>query len=252
MNEAQQTAYLKRWHRNFQRNMQRVGQVDKTETPAMIKMRCLATRPWVAEDAELRRFTVNEHQAMIQMMRAACNPHRPPRFVPAGEYWQLLIDGGVMMTDTPDEKIDHLPAFDAAERIAQRGDAFRCLVNGFGLGLVTNALLEIPEVEHVTVVELNPDVIKHMAHYTLGTYGSARVTVVHADAFDYQPPKGERFGVVWHDIWPSMSPDNLPEMHRLHRKYGRRTEWQGSWCRSFCEAQRRYDKRMETRYAEES
>ena len=53
-----------------------------------------------------------------------------------------------------------------------------------------------------------------------------------ADALEYKPPRGEQYDVVWHDIWPNICTDNLPEMHKLHRKYGRRCNWQGSWCRA--------------------
>jgi len=245
VNAAEQHRYLRRMAKSIQRGLRRVEAMDKGDTPITATMRCLATEPWRVGNAELRRFIVGPEQARIQRLRAACNPQRPPRFVPEGAYWQLLIDGGVMMSDTPDEKFDHVPAIAAALRIAERGVPFRCLVNGFGLGLVTNALLAIPQVSHVTVVEINGAVIRHMAPYTVDAYGAARVSVVHDDAFAYRPPRGEVYGVVWHDIWKSLSVDNLPDMHRLHRRYGRRAEWQGSWARDICEAHRRECRRVD-------
>ena len=61
-----------------------------------------------------------------------------------------------------------------------------------------------------------------------------RVNIICADAFEWRPPKGVRYNAVWHDIWDDICTDNLPEMTRLHRKYGRRADWQGSWCRELC------------------
>lgn len=62
--------------------------------------------------------------------------------------------------------------------------------------------------------------------------------IINADAFAYKPPKSKRYGAVWHDIWANICADNLPEMHKLHRKYGRIADWQGSWCRWQCERNR--------------
>ena len=58
------------------------------------------------------------------------------------------------------------------------------------------------------------------------------------DALQFMP-RGMKFTVVWHDIWNHICSDNLPDMHKLHRKYGRRTDWQGSWARHLCERQMR-------------
>lgn len=44
--------------------------------------------------------------------------------------------------------------------------------------------------------------------------------------------------MVWHDVWDYIDANNLTQMHALHRKYGRRADWQGSWCRDQCERQR--------------
>jgi spermidine synthase len=131
------------------------------------------------------------------------------------------------MSDTPDERRDHLSAIREAKG--------HVLLNGLGLGCVLQSCLEKEGVTKVTVVEKEEDVIALVAPHYQERYGD-RLEVVHADAFEYKPPKGVRYGMVWHDIWPNMCADNLPEMHRLHRKYGRRTEWQGSWGRAYIES----------------
>lgn len=79
-------------------------------------------------------------------------------------------------------------------------------------------------VQSITVVELSTDVITLVAPHL-----DPRIKVVHGDAYTWQPPKGIRYSVVWHDIWPTLSSENLEGMTKLHRKYGRRCDWQGSW-----------------------
>lgn len=149
------------------------------------------------------------------------------RNVPANEQFTRLMRGRtVVMSDTPAEMADcHEPV-----RMA-RGS---CLVNGLGLGLVLKAILDKPEVTDVTVVEISREVFGMVSPY----YTDPRITFVLADAMAYKPPVGKRYQMVWHDIWDYISADNLPQMHKLHRKYGRRADWQGSWCRRQCELSR--------------
>jgi hypothetical protein len=146
------------------------------------------------------------------------------RSVPVGEEFTRLMRGGTLvMSDTPAEMRDHY----SAVRFAKGS----CLINGLGIGMVLKAILKKPEVTDVTVVEVAQEVIDMVAPH----YADPRVTFVCADALTYQPPKGKRFAMVWHDIWDYICGDNLEQMHALHRKYGRRTDWQGSWCRYQCE-----------------
>jgi spermidine synthase len=89
-----------------------------------------------------------------------------------------------------------------------------------------------------TVVEIDPDVIALVGPtYTV----DPRVEIVNADAFTY-PPAHSRYGAVWHDIWDDFSDDEYEESKRLHRKYGGKADWQGSWGRDFYLAQRRRDR----------
>jgi hypothetical protein len=174
---------------------------------------------------KVERFTVTGRDAEIERIRAMFSGRR----VPEGTYTRLMRRGQVIMSDTPDEIRDHLEPIRRA-----RGSV---LINGLGLGVVLQAALNKPEVRHVTVVEKSPDVIKLVAWHYYERFGYDRLTVVEGDAFDWKIPKGARFDVVWHDIWDNLCADNLREMSVLHRKFGRRTDWQGSWGRELC---RRY------------
>jgi spermidine synthase len=132
------------------------------------------------------------------------------------------------MSNTPSEFRDHREFIREAKRSKS------VLINGLGLGMCIEAILE-SDVEDITVIENSLDVIAlAAAHYEK----DPRVKVIHCSAFDYIPPKGLRYGAVWHDIWDNICADNLEEMSKLHRKYGRRTDWQGSWCKEQCKSYR--------------
>jgi hypothetical protein len=186
----------------------------------------------------VRRITVTEDQSKWDRIRNAVHGSR--RYTPAGTYTQLLTPGrNIMMSDTPDEIRDHMTMIYRAKG--------HVLINGLGIGVVLQACLNKDEVTHATIIELSQDVIDLVAPHYREKYGE-RLTIIKADALEYAPPKGERYGAVWHDIWPYICNDNLEEMKRLHRKYGRRTEWQGSWCRELIEADIRREKRKESMY----
>ena len=173
----------------------------------------------VSGEWKVESFTVQEKELsqMISMMKYG-------RGVPAGNYKKLTRNGYLVMSNTPDEISDFW-------RFACRAKG-SVLVNGLGLGVLLKALLNKPEITEVIVIEKSSDVIKLVGETYLK---DSRVTIINADAFDYKPPKGKRFNAVWHDIWDDICGDNLPEMKTLHRKYGRKTNYQESWCRYRCE-----------------
>jgi predicted membrane-bound spermidine synthase len=129
----------------------------------------------------------------------------------------------MIMSDTPAEVADHRELIHVASGSV--------LLNGLGLGVAARLILAKPVVTDVTIIELSPDVIKLVSPHI----SDPRLTIIEADAFTWQPPRGKRFNAVWHDIWDDICSDNLPGMHKLHRRYGRRADWQGSWCRELCE-----------------
>lgn len=135
-----------------------------------------------------------------------------------GRYTQLWHDRrGLIMSDTPAERWDHLPFVRAAA-----GDV---LMSGLGLGMCLGAILKKPTVTSVTVLEIESDVINLVSP----SYTDKRLMIIQADARKWEPLKGKRFGAVWHDIWDDICGDNLPEMHSLNRRYGRRAAWKGCW-----------------------
>jgi len=178
-------------------------------------------------DWEVKRFTVTEEQAKFDMMRGMFHGGR---YTPAGTYTSIQRNGKIIMSDTPNEIRDHYQIIRMA-----RG---KVLINGLGIGMVLGAVLAKPEVTHVTVIDLSPDVISLVGNYYKQKYGD-KVEIICADAFTWKPPKNVRYDVVWHDIWDDICSDNLPEMAKLHRKYGKCCDWQDSWAKYQCKAAKR-------------
>lgn len=150
------------------------------------------------------------------------------RSVPEGTYKRLLRNNTCVMSNTPDEIYDFMSFYYKATG--------SILINGLGIGVLVKALLSKPDITDITIIEKSEDVIKLVAPTYLT---DPRVTIINADAFEYKPPKDKRYNAVWHDIWDYICADNLTEMKTLHRKYGRKADYQESWCRGMCERYRR-------------
>jgi hypothetical protein len=169
----------------------------------------------------IEKFTITDRGSELATLRSLWQDGRGS--ICPGTYTKLVCEGrGIVMSDTPDEMRDHADAVRHA-----RGYV---LINGLGLGMVLGAILKKPDVERVTVVELDADVIALVGPH----YACDRLEIVNASAFDYEPPRGSRYGAVWHDIWDEICADNLPQMTKLKRKYGRRALWQGCWSEPLC------------------
>ena len=174
----------------------------------------------------VERFTVSESDEKMERLYSMFNGGR---YVPAGTYTWLKRSNYTIMSDTPDEIRDHLSAISKA--------CGNVLINGLGLGVVLQAMARKPEVITITVIEQSSDVIALVAPHYQAMFGD-KINIIQADAYEYKPPKGSRFDVAWHDIWDDLCADNLPKMAKLHQKYGRLTDWQGSWGKEICQRHR--------------
>jgi len=184
----------------------------------------------------IERFIVTEKDEKLQQLRLA-NPSSLGRMVPKGTYTKLLRfpgsignatsfhDSVIVMSDTPDEIADHIHFIERA--------CGRVLINGLGLGITLNALLQKPDVLEIFVVELEQDVINLVGptYLELARVKGIKLELINADALDYRFPSRMNFDCVWHDIWDTICGDNVETMSKLHRKYGRQCARQDSWCR---------------------
>jgi spermidine synthase len=171
-------------------------------------------------------FTVEPHS--LENLRNA----RDGRGTQPGDYKMLTLDGRLWMSDTDAERRDHYePVWQAQNYKGGRG-----LVFGLGLGCVVGAMLD--HLDHVDVVEKDERVARLIGGWFKSEFGS-RVTIHHADCFEIKWPTGTYWDVAWYDVWPDLTTDNLSEMAKIHRSYGRRTGWQGSWGKSLLQSEKR-------------
>lgn len=108
-------------------------------------------------------------------------------------FTQLHEDGLLWMQDSPIEIFLHHFAVDAA-----KGDV---LIGGLGIGYSAKAIARKPQVKTVTVVEINPDVVKLVAPYTVKA--QPKIKVVTADLWKFLKTTKLKFDFVFLDIWRS-------------------------------------------------
>lgn len=191
---------------------------------ALLAARAFTVPEGESGDWRVERFTVTKDDEKFERMRALFSGGR---FVPAGNYTWLKRGGTTVMSDTPDELMDQMQFYHRCD------GAKRVLINGLGLGCAVRLILTHSSVEHVDVVECSEDVIKLVGK----TFeNDPRVHIHLGDAYTYQFPAGSKWDVVWHDVWDNIQADN--DFSTLHRRYGRRSGWQGSWCRAEAERYR--------------
>lgn len=130
--------------------------------------------------------------------------------------------GEVVMEDSRRELRKHLPIWMAAKG--------RVLKTGLGLGCVVRGLLINPAVEHIDVVEIDPDICRVIGPEFLD---NPRVTIHLADALTWDFGS-RRWDYAWHDLH-AFDDDSLQLMHgRLLVRYMNavadgRPRRQGAW-----------------------
>ena len=174
--------------------------------------------PWRVE-----RFTVDAKGAEMDASRAAISAFqgRPYTPVSVGTYTRLKHGHTIVMSDTEGEMEDHEEAVRRAEGAV--------LIAGLGLGMVLQAVLDKPDVDHVTVIEKSEDVMRLVGPHYMDRY-PGRFELIQADIFTWKPPEAAwAWDVAWFDVWNTRNPDNLKEFTKLRRRFGRRCAWMGFW-----------------------
>jgi hypothetical protein len=124
--------------------------------------------------------------------------------------------GEVVMEDSLRELRRHLPIW-----LHARG---RILVTGLGLGCVVRGLLASPDVEHITVIEIDERIIRVVGKEF---ERNDRVRMIHGDALTVKLE--DKFDFAWHDIWTEGN-EHLQVLHvRLIKRFHPRCQMQGAW-----------------------
>jgi len=133
------------------------------------------------------------------------------------KYARLLVNGSIMMTDAEFER--------ATNADFVREACGHVLIAGLGIGLILDPIME--QSESVTVIEKNKDVIDLVGPYF------PQVKVIHADIYEWNPPKDARYDTIYFDIWGHFNADTSKDAAKLSRKFKKylvEDGWMKSWC----------------------
>lgn len=179
--------------------------------------------------AKIEHREVPQFDAMMSKLRG--EPLNP------GKFCYLSVGGTLYMSDTENER--------RTNRDFVRHAHGHVLVAGLGIGMILHPILARPSVQSVTVIERSQDVIDLVSP----TIKSSLLEIQCADIYTWSPSKGRKFNVIYFDIWPSQSTDDLMDMAKLHQRgkvWLDRTDdarWMNSWNRDSLLARRKRELR---------
>lgn len=161
----------------------------------------------------IQHFTISEGEASLYRTKSMFSRSFLGRFVKTGNFCRLKYGSQVLMSDCGGERFSNREVVQRAH-----GDV---LIAGLGIGMVICPIVKKESVNHVTVIEISPDVINlvesHIREY-LGE-DSRKLTIINADIFDFKPT--QKYDVIYFDIWGDYSGDEYPETKKLHRRFSR-------------------------------
>jgi len=218
---------LRKFAKHIQKGLNKGSKVNEQKLPyGLVPMRDIIPEG-VSGDALIRHYEVTEQGAALHNLKCAINGNSEMSIVP-GKHVMLLVNGEIMMSDTPYEARSNRDIIEAA-----RG---KVLIAGLGMGMVLVPILQNPAVTSVTVVEKNNNVIK-LVYKSLVENGpftpneKMKLVLVPGDIFDFKP-KPDSYDIIYFDIWPSISTKILKDAAILRKQFKnslRKAGWMGVW-----------------------
>ena len=133
------------------------------------------------------------------------------RGIEPGKYIRLAHNDECVMSDTTMEKYTNLDFCANAY-----GDI---IIGGLGIGMIIMAIQDKSEVNSITVIEKNQEVIDMVASQL---NFNDKVNIICADVFEWKPERGVKYDMAYMDIWNWINEDVYKnEMQPLKRKYAR-------------------------------
>jgi hypothetical protein len=160
----------------------------------------------------IETFLVNEYESKLSKIRSIAN-RCPFMEVDQGEYKRLMRIGSsandrvVVMSNTRMEVESNLIALTKAQG--------NVLIAGVGLGMILHAMLKKSEIKHITVVEIDTELM----NYIKGFFKDERITFINEDIFKFNPKPDDFWDYVWLDIWDDIYDGNLKEMRVLKNRF---------------------------------
>jgi spermidine synthase len=105
------------------------------------------------------------------------------------------------------------------------------LIFGLGIGLIVYPLLKDENINSITIVEVDKDLISEIFPLLAEFDYLNRLEVKHSDAFKFETDK--KFDTIYFDIWASIGEEAFNEMDilsNMFRKNLKEEGWMDSWC----------------------
>jgi spermidine synthase len=175
------------------------------------------------ENFKLEHFYVSELETNRLQLNDLVNDRREYTGLKSGTYVRLCDKrkgvNKVVMSDTFMERKSNHEFYQHA-----RGDL---LMGGLGLGMVLLAVQDKPEVNSVTVVEIEQEIIDLiLPELPL----NSKVNVVQGDIVRFAT--NHLFDTIYFDIWSEVNAVNWKQMKKLHRRFRKNLKadgWMSSW-----------------------
>ena len=108
------------------------------------------------------------------------------------------------------------------------------LLFGLGLGVNVLPLLEDEEISHITVVDINSEIVDTIGPYIKNCDVNDKLTIITGDAFThYQQLSETQFDVIYFDCWNSINSSIRTDMEILKELYKNNIKETGQimyWC----------------------
>jgi 16S rRNA A1518/A1519 N6-dimethyltransferase RsmA/KsgA/DIM1 with predicted DNA glycosylase/AP lyase activity len=120
----------------------------------------------------------------------------------------LFHNNEIVMSDTNMEKRTNMSFV-----VEAHGDI---LISGLGIGLIVMAIQDKEEVSSITIVEKYNDVIDIISSQLKFNH---KINIINDDIYEWSPPKGIKYDVIYHDIWYYINSDVYEDMKKLKNKF---------------------------------
>lgn len=120
---------------------------------------------------------------------------------------RMTVDGRFSMSDSGPLRISNMEVMKRAHG--------NVLLFGLGLGLIVGPILAKEDVTKVTVIEY----LQENIDAVVPSYDDPRLHIIQGDARDWLPPDGEKYDIIYFDIFTERSRLNLPKMQDLIDRY---------------------------------
>lgn len=165
-------------------------------------------------DVTIKLFEVTNIDAKWFNLRNCSNPIS---FISSGKYVKLIIDGKLVMSDTPYE-------MNTNQKFIYKAHG-NVLIGGLGIGLLTKNLIpkiESGKINHISIWEKNINLIN--LWNTAGQYLPVhdKISIFNYDVFDYQKVRSQLKGVfdsVYMDIWTNLDENAYAQMKHFRRVF---------------------------------